>query len=261
MSEPCYFLKFGLIVTGKAEQQHLPKLFRSLVKSQICAFEVIGFVDQRSPITSERKKLKMVGVGGIIPNKDKMLIGFPARRYLENDCTLVIVIDDLEFAQTSQVQQKFNRYRNAVDSVLRDAQKPRASVHFLVNMLEAYFFAHAEALNLVFELDPAQEDFEGDVGTIRNPKAKLKEIEPNYREVDDSGKVLELLDLEYILSKPNACASLRTLFAWCTLALAKYQDKAYYQSLPMYDKFQLSQGIMSDVTKPQLGLLQSNMSN
>ena len=47
-----------------------------------------------------------------------------------------------------------------------------ASVHFLVNMLEAYYFAHAAATNGV--LGTELEDFEGDVESIRHPKNDLK---------------------------------------------------------------------------------------
>jgi len=44
----------------------------------------------------------------------------------------------------------FERYRNALDAVLATLQlHHRAAVHFLVNMLEAYYFAHADAVNTV----------------------------------------------------------------------------------------------------------------
>ena len=40
---PCHFLHFGLIVTGKTEAGHLPKLFKSLEETGRCHFEVILF--------------------------------------------------------------------------------------------------------------------------------------------------------------------------------------------------------------------------
>ena len=54
----CADLHFGLIVTGKGEREHLPKLFKSLTETGICTFEAIRFVEQRGPITSEARKLE-----------------------------------------------------------------------------------------------------------------------------------------------------------------------------------------------------------
>ena len=48
----------------------------------------------------------------------------------------------------------------------------KVAVHFLVNMLEAYYFADSKAVNGVLGTD--LEDFEGDVETIRHPKNDLK---------------------------------------------------------------------------------------
>ena len=42
-----------------------------------------------------------------------------------------------------------DRYRRVLDTILSSSQSRRASVHFLVNMLEAYFFAHSDAVNSV----------------------------------------------------------------------------------------------------------------
>lgn len=71
---PCYFFRFGLIVTGKGERDHLPRLFRSLTTTKVCHFEVIRFIGQRSP-RSEKRRLKMVGHGKTIPDKDTEEIG------------------------------------------------------------------------------------------------------------------------------------------------------------------------------------------
>lgn len=59
-NNPCYYFHFGLIVTGKGEREHLPKLFKSLMSSNICTFSVIEFIGQRTPISSEKKILKML---------------------------------------------------------------------------------------------------------------------------------------------------------------------------------------------------------
>ncbi|MEG5163173.1 DUF4276 family protein [Microcoleus sp. AT3-A2] len=143
----CYFFKFGLLVTGKTEEEHIPKLFRTLMELGICYFEVIRKVEQLGVRTSE-KNLEMVGSGKKIPNNDVVRIGFPARDYLKDPCTYVLLLDDLEHNRTDQAQQIFERYRNALDPILHD-QKHRASVHFLVNMLEAYYFADAATVNAV----------------------------------------------------------------------------------------------------------------
>lgn len=52
--------------------------------------------------------------------------------------------------------------RNIFDPILR-ANKSRASVHFLVNMLEAYYFADADRVNAV--LATSLQDDEGDIET------------------------------------------------------------------------------------------------
>lgn len=171
----CQFFHFGLIVTGKGERDHLPKLFRTLMATGICTFEVIRFIGQRSPITSTGRILTMVGEGKTIPDKDAAEIGLSARRYLSTDqCRLVILVDDLEHGRQPQAQQVFDRYRRALDTMLAGEQRIRASVHFLVNMLEAYYFAHADAVNTALGLVPLLADFEGDVETIPHPKARLK---------------------------------------------------------------------------------------
>jgi hypothetical protein len=249
--QQCYFFHFGLIVTGKGEREHLPKLFNSLTATQICNFEVIRFIGQRAPITSAKRKLKMVGEGKIIPDKDATEIGFPARNYLNADkCRFVVLVDDLEHDRRDQAQQVFDRYRQALDTILLTAdRKSRASVHFLVNMLEAYYFADTKAVNIVLDLNPPLEDHPGDVETIPHPKSELKKQYPGFREVDDGGKILEQLDVEHILSRPDTCASLRTLFAWCSKVLEQYPD---YESLSPTDKYRLNDGILSEITQSQL---------
>ncbi len=51
--QPCYFFKFGLFVTGETEEQHLPHLFRNLMRTNICTFTVERRIGQLSPITRE----------------------------------------------------------------------------------------------------------------------------------------------------------------------------------------------------------------
>ena len=252
-NQSCYFFHFGLIVTGKGERQHLTKLFNSLTATGICNFDIITCIGQRSPITSKNRTLKMVGTGKSIPNKDEKDIGVPARRYLSNNpCTYVLLVDDLEHDRTEQAQQVFDRYRKALDTML-GTQKHRASVHFLVNMLEAYYFAHAEAINTV--LGTSFSDYQGDVETIPHPKGKLKEElrkqSHNFNEIKDGGQILDLLDIEQVLSNPDTCASLRTLFAWCLNVLEKYPSQGYLDQ-SVINKYRLDDGILSPITSPQL---------
>jgi hypothetical protein len=247
---PCYFFHFGLIVTGKGEREHLPRLFRSLVTTTgICTFKVIRFIGQRGPITSEKRKLAMVGSGKIISDRDATEIGFPARRYLSaNPCHAVILVDDLEHDRREQAQQVFDRYRLALDTMLTtDEQKRRAAVHFLVNMLEAYYFADAQAINAVLGLD--LEDYAKDVETIRNPKRDIKNLYPGFDEVDDGGKILECIDVAHVLSRPEACAWLRTMFAWCVKVLERYTS---CESSSLSEKYRLDDGALSPITRTQL---------
>lgn len=136
----------------------------------------------------------------------------------------------------------------ALDKILTKVQERRASIHFLVNMLEAYYFADANAINTVLNLDPPLEDYSGDVEDIPHPKGRLKKLYPGFREVNDGGHILEHLSIEYVLSRPDTCASLRTLFAWCLKVLQKY---AYEPSL-LTDQYRLHDGKLSEITHHQL---------
>ena len=241
----CAYFHFGLIVTGQTEEQHLPKLFKSLMATGICIFEVIRRVDQLKVITSE-KRLKALNNGKDIPSIDAK-IGLVARRYLMTDvCHFVLLIDDLEYDRRDEAQQVFDRYRLALDTIL-DTLKPRASVHFLVNMLEAYYFADAQTVNAV--LGTTLSDYEGDVETIRNPKSDLRAEYHGFREIDDGGRILDQIDIERVLSCPDACASLRTLFAWCVKVLETYSD---HDCGGLYDKYRLHDGKLSEITLTQL---------
>ena len=245
----CYYFHFGLIVTGKSEREHLPKLFKSLMATGICTFQVIGFIGQRSPITSEKKKYKMVGTGKTIPNKDQDEIGLPARKYLQGDpCCFVVLVDDLEHDRRENAKEVFYRYRRALDTILADSQKTRAAVHFLVNMLEAYYFADAKTLNSVLSLNPALEDYKDDVEDIHHPKAEILKLYALFHESNDGGKILETIDIEHVLSRPDTCAWLRTLFAWC---VKKMEQHPFHESLALSEKYRLRDGKLSEITRLQ----------
>jgi hypothetical protein len=107
-------------------------------------------------------------------------------------------------------------------------------------MLEAYYFADAATVNSVS--GTSLNDYKGDVATILHPKNDLKQIYSGFKEKEHGGQILARLNVEKVLSDPNTCASLRTLFAWCLKALGEVPT----------DKYQLSSGKLSEITKAQL---------
>ena len=243
------YFHFGLIVTGETEQGHLPKLFKSLKEAGICKFEVIQTIGQRDPRTSSRPRsnLKVLGTDQSIPPTDWEEIGLPAIEHVnQSGSHFVLLIDDLEYRRRDQALLVLDRYRKALDTALK-ALKHRASVHFLVYMLEAYYFADARAINDV--LGTALPDYEGNVETIRNPKSDLRQMHPSFDVIDDGGRILDQLDIEHVLSHPDACASLRTLFAWCVKVLEKYSD---YDCADFYNRYKLNDGKLSEITRTQL---------
>jgi len=228
------FHHFGLIVTGKGERMALGHLFRSLTVHGCCHFEVIRQIGQRSPQTSERVKLKMVNTGKLLPTKDVEEIGLPARRYLDRPEKHVIVIDDMEADRVPQAHQVFARYRTALDTILGQPERSRASVHFLVNMLEAYYFADAAAINSV--LDTEVTDYETDVELIPHPKNDLKRLFRGFDETEHGVEILQRLDIPHVLSNPLTCSSLRTLFKWCWISFGSPEENRFcFQTGRLYD--------------------------
>ena len=159
----------------------------------------------------------MIGSGKQIPDRDAVEIGLPTRKFLSSDDRYVLLIDDLEAKRSSDIQQVFDRYRLALDTTLTDNQAHRASVHFLVNMLEAYYFADTQAVNAVLGTNLV--DFEGDVETIRNPKRDLKGLCPGFDEREHGRLIVERLNVPHVLSRADVCCSLRTIFAWTYTAI------------------------------------------
>ena len=238
-----HFVSFGLIVTGKAEEAFLPNLFRSVMETGKCSFRVIRRIDQRSPITSERRRLTMIGSGKTIPDKDAEDIGFPARKFLSSESNFIILVDDLESRRSGDRKEVFDRYRRALDTILRPNQAHRASVHFFVFMLEAYYFADAQAVNQV--LGTTLEDFEGDVETIENPKINLKRLYQGFGEIEDGRKIVTRLDMRHVLSREDTCSYLRAMFAWIFKVIGE----------PEIDEYKLACGQCGDVTMHQVDAL------
>jgi hypothetical protein len=195
------------------------------------------------PLSRKRGNKKSSVAAKRIPDRDEE-VGLFARRYLSSDFDYVILVDDLEHDHRDQVEEVFQRYRVALDTMLQPVgSNARASVHFLVNMLEAYYFAHAAAINGV--LGTEEGDYEGDVESIRHPKNELKKLSPGFDEVVHGRLILERLDVSRVLSNPSTCRSLRTLFGWCSKAIGR----------PFTDVYQLKEGLYYDVTRGQIDQL------
>ena len=237
------FFRIALLVTGKGEAQFLPLLFRSLVAEGHCTFQVARKVEQQRPIESVKRIEKMVRTGKQLTSRDENL-GLLTRNLLRGKSDYVILIDDLEHDFRGQAQDVFRRYRDALDTMLQPVgMSARASVHFMVNMLEAYYFADADAINGV--LPSELEDYDGDVEAIRHPKNELKRISPAFDEVEHGRLILERLDVARVLSNPATCASLSTLFAWCSKAIGR----------ELTDVYRLRDGSYFEVTRPQIDAL------
>ena len=254
MTEGARFFRFGLLVTGDTERDHLPKLFRSLTALGICSFLVIRKIGQRGPKVSSAGNLRMIGSGKTIPNKDIEEIGLPARGFLdESPDHYVLLIDDLEFNRSELENKIFDRYRSALDSVTKE-EKGRCSVHFLVYMLEAYYFADSNAIRRVLGSNPETplKAYHGDVESIRNPKSKLKDLFPSFKEREHGGRILQFLEMTRVLHDRESCPSLRTLIAWCLAAM----EKAPNWAKPALDEkrvsFHVSDGRLRSPAKNQL---------
>jgi hypothetical protein len=232
---------FGLLVTGRTEEKHLSKLFSHLQNQHEvqghCHFEVIRFVNQLRP-KKKKQPINIIGKNKAIPDKATH-IGFAARKYInKSEHHHVLLIDDLEYEWKEQAFDVFQVYREIFDVILK-AKKNRAAVHFLVYMLEAYYFADANAINSVLSTD--LKDYEADVETIRHPKGQLKRLFKGFDEIQHGGQILSLLDVEHVLSNKENCASLRTLYQWCWEKMGQVATK----------KYQLLNGKLSEVTRSQ----------
>ena len=112
-------------------------------------------------------------------------------------------------------------------------------------MLEAYYFADAQAVNPV--LGTEIRDYEGDVETIRNPKSDFRKLYRGFDEIRHGKRIVDGLRVSYVLSRKETCASLRTLFAWICKAIGERAG----------DTYQLLDGRYNDVTKHQVRALAS----
>lgn len=238
------FVTFGLLVTGRGEEVFAANMFRALEASHHCHFETIGRVPQLSPVTSSVRAVKIAGSGRMLPSKDVERIGLPARGFLrKGENRRVVLVDDLEYDRRPTASGVWERYRNALDQALNGIEeKSKAAVHFFVNMVEAYFLADAQSTNSALGTSlPSQAE---DVESVRNPKGTLKRAYPGYDEIEHGVQVVDAIDMDRILSNPETCKALRTLFLWC----------AQQAGIEIDERFRLNDGAVWSVTAGQLPL-------
>lgn len=226
-------IRFGLIVTCKGEREFLPDFFRALCKpgaeGQLAVLQTIRHVGQRSEIASKKRIAERVGKKKAMPTKDEE-IGLAARSFLQaHESSFVVLIDDLEHDRRARIDEIRQRYRTALDTVLANWAH-RASVHFFVPMIEAYYFADAASINAVLGL--SLDDYNGDVEQMRHPKEELKELCSADREIEHGKQIAWIISLEHVLAHPDRCAHLRSLVKWCIQSLGFEVD----------DRFQLQAG-------------------
>ena len=116
-------------------------------------------------------------------------------------------------------------------------------MQFLVNMLEAYYFSDSRAVNSV--LNSERNDYEGDVETIPNPKSLMKKLCDRFDVVKDGCQIIGGLSVCHVLSREDACSSLRTMFAWIYRAIGEPESELRH----------VLGGHYNDVTKGQISLL------
>ncbi len=107
----------------------------------------------------------MVGKHQRLPTKDEEEIGLPVLLFLRrHPGSYAMVVDDLEGARRDVAAEVFARYWTALNEVLMTSKlHTRAAVHFLVNMLEAYYFADSNAVNSVAGAEVVAADHPTDV--------------------------------------------------------------------------------------------------
>lgn len=230
-------------MTGKGEEQFLPNFLRAVtapgLEGSRCIFKVIRRVPQLHPISpGSRRDIKMTGRGMRLPTRDEEL-GHAALAFLKlNPSGFVMLVDDLEHNRRGIAGAVFERYRQALDGVLNE-WRWRASVHFLVNMLEAYYFADPNALKEVLGLKI--DDHDVDVESIRHPKNDIRSQFPGFNEIEHGNLIACRIDLEIVLDHPKRCTSLRSMIAWCSKALGRRDGH----------RFQLLEGLQWTVTSGQ----------
>jgi len=252
-------VKFHLLLTGRGEREFITQFLRPIVKDQnevwtaqggqfVDFDEVPEFIGQHSPNKLNLPALKVVGTHKKIPTVLEDKVSLKTWSWLRDDphC-FVLLIDDLESSRAHMAREIFMNYRAALDKALdTPALRARASVHFFVNMIEAYYFTHPEVVNDV--LGTHLDEPVIDVEEIDHPKneldARLKTIDSSkkFKEIDHGAEIVNRLDIERILGNPKTCRALRTLIGWCRHRLGAVFD----------DRWQLAHGEFHPLTRDQI---------
>jgi hypothetical protein len=192
----------------------------------------------------------MVGAGRRLPTIDEEEIGLPVLGFLRrHPGSFAMVVDDLEGTRRAVAVEVFGRYRTALNEVLMTSNlHTRAAVHFLVNMLEAYYFANSNAVNTAAGGEVLAADHPTDVEQIGHPKGELKRLWPRFDEKEHAGPILRGLDTEHVLSRPAECCWLRTMFAWC---VAKLTESDAIHDPTLANSFCLADGCRAPITSGQ----------
>ncbi len=183
------FFRFALIVTGKGERAGIDRFLRAIHADGQSTCTVTDRVPQLIPVGEKKRaarELKMVGKGGRLEGRDEQ-IGLIVRSLCFRGFDYVILIDDLEKSGRNDVEKRVERYVTAGRGLIADDRPWRFSVHFLVNMMESYFFADTNPASEVLGAPVSAPAEFPDVEDIPHAKSLLRELSGNkYREASDA---------------------------------------------------------------------------
>ncbi len=95
---------------------------------------------------------------------------------------------------------------------------------------------------IVNHYDNSKTTHENKASAIKDAKNKLKELFPGFDEKEHGKQIVAKLRIEHVLSRRETCASLRTLFGWCSKAIGEEPT----------DRFELAHGSYCELTKTQI---------
>lgn len=241
--------KFFLIVTGEAERDSLKELFRRFChwSFHLATFTVTRRNGQHRP--------RAVTKGDSVPPKElgtkldspKAIeqAWLDARKHLRDEDSFVLLVDDLEWERKDEIERVFATYSPRPVLFGDSTSAGRVGVFFLRMMREAYYWADLSAVESLLGQPRSSPNVPDDVEEIRNPKGLIEGKWPNFKDREHAGPILKALDVDWVLADPTTCASLRTLYAWCSRAMG-FRDA---------ERFQLRDGRRCPVTSPQIDRL------